>query len=109
MAGIVGVLGLAAWVVLGRRWHTRSSTSLFPRGSAEAIGAALALAGGLIAAAQGRTASQVAAGSLAGRDFSLGVGAALALGYFLVRLWSLRQTPLTASGLAVAAADHAHL
>lgn len=106
LAGIVGVLGLAAWVVLGRRWRTTPSTSLFPRGSAEAIGAALALAGGLFAAAQGRTASQVAAGSLAGRDFSLGVGAALALGYFLARLWSLRRAPLATSGLVVSTADH---
>jgi hypothetical protein len=76
-------------------------------GSAEAIGAALALVGGLFAAAQGQAASQVAAGSLAGRDFSLAAGAALALGYFLARLWSLRRTPLATTGLAVASADHA--
>ena len=106
LAAIVGLLGLLAWFILGRRWRTRPSTRLFPHGSTETIGAALALAGGLFAAAQGTTASQVAAGSLAGRDFSLATGAALALGYFLARLWTLRRAPLVSSGLSVATADH---
>lgn len=106
LAGVVGVLGLAAWFLLGRRWRTTPTTSLFPRGSAETIGGALAMAGGLFAAAQGLTASQVAGGSLAGRDFSLGVGAALALGYFLARLWSLRRAPLAVGGLTVGTGFH---
>lgn len=96
--GVVGFIGLAVWILLGRRWRTRPSTGLFPRGSAEAIGAALALAGGLFAAAQGLTAAQAAGGSLAGRDFSLSVAAALALGYFVLRLRGLRRAPLPTTG-----------
>jgi hypothetical protein len=85
-AGVLGVLALAGYAVLRGRWRDRATMTALPAGSAEAVGAFLALlaALGTIAAAVDLEMTQRGAG--AGQPFSLAAGALLATVFFAVRL-----------------------
>ena len=85
-AGVLGVLALSGYAVLRRRWRDRATMTALPVGSAEALGAFLALLAvlGTIAAAVDLEMTQRGAG--AGQPFSLAAGALLATVFFAVRL-----------------------
>jgi len=85
-AGVLGVLALAGYAVLRRRWRDRATMTALPAGSAEAVGAFLALLAtlGMIAAAVDLEITQRGAG--AGQPFSLAAGALLATVFFAILL-----------------------
>jgi hypothetical protein len=91
-AGVLGVLALAGWAAARRRWRDRATMTALPAGSAEALGAFLALLAtlGTIVTAVDLELTQRGAG--AGQPFSLAVGAVAATVFFAI---ALRRTAHT--------------
>jgi hypothetical protein len=84
--GVLGLLTLAAHGWMRRRWQDRGTLTALPVGSAEAVGAILALLVALGTAGNGVDLELVQRGQGAGQMFSLGIAAAVAAAYFAVRL-----------------------
>lgn len=84
--GILGLLTLAAHWWMRRRWQDRGTLTALPIGSAEAVGAILALLVALGTLGNGVDLELVQRGQGAGQMFSLGIAALAAAIYFAVRL-----------------------
>jgi hypothetical protein len=84
--GVLGLLTLAAHSWMRRRWQDRGTLTALPVGSAEAVGAILAVLVALGTLGNGVDLELVQRGQGAGQMFSLGIAAAAAAAYFAVRL-----------------------
>ena len=88
-AGVLGVLALSGYVWMRRRWQDRGTLTALPIGSAEAVGAILALIVAVGTAGRGVNLELVQQGQGAGEMFSLAVGALGAAAFFIARLGRL--------------------
>lgn len=88
-AGVLGVLALSAYGWMRRRWQDRGTLTALPIGSAEAVGAILALIVAAGTTARGIDLELVQHGQGAGEMFSLAIGALGAATFFTVRLGRL--------------------
>jgi hypothetical protein len=96
--GVLGLLGLAAHWWMRRRWHDRGTLTALPIGSAEAVGAILAL---LVAAGtfgRGVNVELVQGGQGAATMLALAVGALAAAVFFAIRLYRLARPRPGGSG-----------
>lgn len=89
MAGVLGVLALCAYGWMRRRWQDRGTLTALPVGSAEAVGAILALIVAVGTAGRGINLELVQHGQGAGEMFSLSIGALAAAAFFIARLCRL--------------------
>jgi len=85
-AGVLGVIALCAYGWMRHRWQDRGTLTALPIGSAEAVGAILALIVAVGTAGRGLNLEMVQHGQGAGEMFSLTVGALTAAVFFIVRL-----------------------
>jgi hypothetical protein len=85
-AGVLGVIALSAYVWMRRRWQDRGTLTALPVGSAEAVGAILAMIVAVGTAGRGLNLEMVQHGLGAGYMFSLTIGALAAATFFIVRL-----------------------
>jgi hypothetical protein len=85
-AGVIGVLALAAFWWLRRRWQDRATLTALPAGSAEAAGALLALLVMVITFGTAIDTEMVQRGVGAGQPFSLAAAALGAAIFFGLRL-----------------------
>jgi TRAP-type C4-dicarboxylate transport system permease small subunit len=86
-AGFFGLLALLAFWLMRQRWQDRSTLTALPVGSAEAVGAILAL---LVAAVGVGTAvdlETVARGLGAGQPLAIALAALCAAAFFALRLY----------------------
>jgi hypothetical protein len=88
-AGVLGAIVLSAYVWMRRRWQDRGTLTALPIGSAEAVGAILALIVAIGTAGRGINLELVQHGQGAGEMFSLTVGALVAAAFFIFRLGRL--------------------
>jgi hypothetical protein len=88
-AGVLGVIALSAYGWMRRRWQDRGTLTALPIGSAEAVGAVLALIVAVGTAGRGIDLELVQHGQGAGEMFSLAIGALAAAAFFIVRLGRL--------------------
>jgi hypothetical protein len=88
-AGVLGLIALCAYGWMRRRWQDRGTLTALPIGSAEAVGAILALIVAIGTAGSGINLEVVQHGQGAGEMFSLTVGALAAATFFMVRLGRL--------------------
>jgi hypothetical protein len=88
-AGVLGVIALCAYGWMRRRWQDRGTLTALPIGSAEAVGAVLALIVAVGTAGSGINLEMVQHGQGAGEMFSLATGALAATTFFIVRLGRL--------------------
>ena len=92
-AGLLGLLGLAGYFALRRRWRDRATLTALPAGTAEALGAALAAVAAVACFGTAFDTEMTQRGVGAGEPWSLGVAAALAAAVFAVALRrTLRRT-----------------
>lgn len=89
VAGVLGVVALAGYAWMRRRWQDRGTLTALPIGSAEAVGAILALIAAVGMAGQGINLELVQHGQGAGQPFSLSIAALGAAAFFIVRLTRL--------------------
>jgi hypothetical protein len=80
------VLALIAYGWMRRRWQDRGTLTALPIGSAEAVGAILALIVAAGTAGRGINLEMIQHGQGAGEMFSLTVGALAAATFFITRL-----------------------
>jgi hypothetical protein len=85
-AGVLGLLALAAFWFLRGRWQDRGTLVALPVGSAEAIGAILALLVAVAGAGQAIDVERVRHGQGAGQLISIAIAAACAAAFFAIRL-----------------------
>lgn len=85
-AGVLGVLALSAYGWMRRRWQDRGTLTALPIGSAEAVGAVLALIVATGTAGRGLNLALVQHGQGAGEMFSLSISALAAAAVFIARL-----------------------
>jgi len=83
--GVLGLLALAAYLVLARRWATRAILFALPRGAEWVLGAGLGLLATVVLVGQGIDAVTVTHGNGAGQPFSLAAGALFATALFTRR------------------------
>jgi hypothetical protein len=88
-AGVLGVLALTAYGWMRRRWQDRGTLTALPIGSAEAVGAILALIVAVGTAGRGINLELIQHGQGAGEMFSLTIGALVAATFFITRLGRL--------------------
>jgi hypothetical protein len=84
-AGILGLLVLAAFWWMRRRWQDRGTLTALPAGSAEAVGVVLAGLVMMVTVVTGIDAEMVQRGVGAGRPFSLAIAALGAVAFFAIR------------------------
>ena len=99
-AGIVGLLALMAFWSMRRRWQDRGTRTALPVGSAEAVGAILAVmvsATGLVMALD---IEMVQRGQGAGQPLSIAVAALGAAAFFAIRLYRTVRVPAKAAQAA---------
>lgn len=89
--GVVGLLVLAAHGWMRRRWQDRGTLTALPVGSAEAVGAILALLVAVITLGRGVNIEVVQLGQGAGQMFATSAGALAAAVFFAVRLYRLAR------------------
>jgi hypothetical protein len=89
VAGVLGILALSAYGWMRRRWQDRGTLTALPIGSAEAVGAILALIVAVGTAGRGVDLEIIQHGQGAGEMFSLTIGALVAATFFIVRLCRL--------------------
>lgn len=94
-AGVLGVLALASYVVLRRRWRDRGTLTALPAGSAEALGAFLALLATLATVATAADLESTQRGAGAGQPLSLGIAALAVTIFFAIRLRRTVRVPAT--------------
>jgi HAAS len=88
-AGVLGLMALSAYGWMRRRWQDRGTLTALPIGSAEAVGAILALIVAVGTAGRGINLELIQHGQGAGHMFSLAIGAVAAATFFIVRLGRL--------------------
>ncbi|MGO8960431.1 MAG: permease prefix domain 1-containing protein [Streptosporangiaceae bacterium] len=86
-AGFLGALALLAFWVLRSRWQDRGTVIALPVGSAEAVGAILALAVALGGAAVWLNLETAQRGQGAGQPLSIAIAAICAAAFFGIRLY----------------------
>jgi hypothetical protein len=86
-AGLLGLLGLAAYLALRQRWQDRATLTALPAGTAEALGTVLAALAALAFLGQAADTEIVQHGIGAGEPWSLGAAAAAAAVVFALALW----------------------
>ncbi|MGH3303104.1 MAG: HAAS signaling domain-containing protein [Streptosporangiaceae bacterium] len=89
LAGVLGVVALTAYGWMRRRWQDRGTLTALPIGSAEAVGAILAVIVAIGTAGRGLNLEMVQQGQGAGQMFSLSIGALGAAAFFISRLCRL--------------------
>ena len=90
--GLLGLAGLAAYLVLRRRWSDRGTMTALPAGTAEALGAALAAIAAVICLGQAADLETVQRGVGVGEPLSLGIAATAAAAAFALALWRCLRT-----------------
>jgi hypothetical protein len=98
-AGVLGLLVLFAHWSMRRRWQDRGTLTALPIGSAEAVGAILALLVSVIFLGRGVNTELVQRGQGAGQMFALAVGAFAAAVYFATRLYRMARLGAARSGV----------
>lgn len=92
-AGLLGLVGLAAYLGLRQRWRDRATLTALPAGTAEALGTALAAVAAVACLGQAVDTEMVQHGIGAGEPWSLGAAAAVAAAAFAAACWRiLRRT-----------------
>ncbi len=91
--GVLGLLALAAYWFMRRRWHDRGTLTALPLGSAEAAGGLLAVLVGLGGLGMAINTEMVQRGQGAGQLFSVAAAALAAATFFSIRLWAVRSQP----------------
>jgi len=92
-AGLLGLLALAGYFALRRRWRDRATLTALPAGTAEALGTALAAVAAVACFGTAFDTEVTQRGIGAGQPWSLGVAAAAAAAVFAVALHrTLRRT-----------------
>ena len=92
-AALLGLLALAGYFALRRRWRDRATLTALPSGTAEALGTALAAVAAVACFAVAFDTEMTQRGIGAGEPWSLGVAAAAAAAVFAVALRrTLRRT-----------------
>jgi hypothetical protein len=86
LAGVLGLAALAAYGWMRRRWQDRGTLTALPIGSAEAVGAILALMVAVGTGVRGTNLVLVQHGQGAGHPFSFSLAALGAAAFFIVRL-----------------------
>jgi hypothetical protein len=89
-AGLLGVLVLAAYLVLRLRWRDRATMTALPAGSAEALGAVLAGLAAVACFARAYNIENTQRGIGAGEPWSLGLAAAVTAVAFALALFRAR-------------------
>jgi hypothetical protein len=96
--GVLGLLVLAAHWRMRRRWQDRGTLTALPIGSAEAVGAILALLVAVGTLGLGVNVELARGGQGAGQMFALAVGALAATVFFAIRLYRLARPRPGGSG-----------
>jgi hypothetical protein len=86
-AGFLGLLALVAFWLMRRRWQDRGTLTALPVGSAEAVGAILALLVAVAGTGSAVDLEGVERGIGAGQPIAIALAALCAAGYFAVRLY----------------------
>jgi hypothetical protein len=92
-AGIVGLLALMAFWSMRRRWQDRGTRTALPVGSAEAVGAILAVLVSATGLAMALNLELVQRGQGAGQPLSIAVAALGAAAFFAIRLYRTVRVP----------------
>jgi len=96
--GLLGLAGLAAYLVLRHRWSDRGTMTALPAGTAEALGAVLAAIAAVACLGQAADLETVQRGVGVGEPLSLGIAATVAAAAFALALWRcLRAARLRAT------------
>jgi hypothetical protein len=90
--GLLGLLGLAAYVVLRQRWNDRATMTILPPGTAEGLGAILAGIAAVACLGQAADLETVQRGVGVGEPLSLGIAATVAAAAFALALWRCLRT-----------------
>jgi len=90
-AGLLGVIALAAYLVLRQRWRDRATMRAMPAGTAEALGAVLAGLAAVACLGQAFDTEVVQRGVGAGQAWSLGLAAMLTAAAFAAALLRTRR------------------
>jgi hypothetical protein len=85
LCGLIGVVAIAAYAMLKRRWSSPAIATSLPRATEDVVGAVLALGVAVVLVSQGIDAVLVTHGNGAGEPFSLAPPAFLAATLFTVR------------------------
>lgn len=85
--GLLGLAGLAAYLVLRQRWNDRATMTALPAGTAEGLGAILAAIAAVVCLGQAFDLETVQRGIGVGQPLSLGIAAAVAAAGFAFALW----------------------
>jgi hypothetical protein len=85
--GLLGLLGLAAYVILRQRWTDRATATALPAGTAEGLGAILAGIAAVACLGRAFDLQTVQRGVGVGEPLSLGIAAAVAAAVFGIALW----------------------
>jgi MYXO-CTERM domain-containing protein len=85
--GLLGLLGLAAYVFLRRRWRDRATATALPAGTAEGLGAILAGLAAVVFFGQVADLETVQHGVGVGEPLSLGIAAAVTAVIFALTLY----------------------
>lgn len=99
-AGIVGLLALMAFWSMRRRWQDRGTRTALPVGSAEAVGAILAVLVSATGLAMALDIELVQQGQGAGQPLSIAVAALGAAAFFAIRLYRTVRVPARAAQAA---------
>ena len=83
---VLGLLGLAAYLFLRRRWRDRATQTVLPPGTAQALGAVLAGLAAIVCSGQVVDAENVKHGIGAGEPLSLAIAATSATAVFALAL-----------------------
>jgi hypothetical protein len=98
-AGFFGLMALLAFWLMRQRWQDRGTLTALPVGSAEAVGAILALCVTAVGAGTAVDMETVQRGVGAGQPIAIAVGALCAAAFFAFRLYrSVRATRLITAG-----------
>ena len=89
--GLLGLVALAAYLVLRRRWRDRATMTALPAGTAEALGAALASLAAVACFGYALDIETIQHGIGAGQPWSLGLAAAVAGIAFAVAFARIRR------------------
>jgi hypothetical protein len=95
-AGLLGLIALAAYLVLRQRWRDRSTLTALPAGTAEALGAVLATLAAVACLGRAVNIEMIRRGVGAGEPWSLAAAAAVAAIAFALALRRARRRSATA-------------
>ena len=90
--GLLGLLGLAAYLFLRHRWSDRATATALPAGTAEGLGAILAGLAAVVFFGQVADLETVQHGVGVGQPLSLGIAAAVTAMIFTIALYRRVRT-----------------